>query len=406
MAKLAVRGGKAVRTRPWPAWPECGKREVNLISKITASGNWSFDGPYEAKFARRFAEFVGTKHCLLVSNGTVSLQMALSALGIAPGDEVIVPATTWYATATSVINIGAVPVFADIDPQTYCIDPKAVEQAITRKTRAIIPVHLYCSMANMDALMRIARRHKLAVIEDCAHSHGASWRGRVAGSMGNIGSFSFQQSKILTSGEGGAVTTNSDGLAALLYSLKNCGRVRREGDERIWGHNYRLTEFQAAILLAQIARMAGQARRREANASYLESLLAEIPGVRPMKPQKQVTRRAFYMYAFRYDSREFKGLALPAFIEAMCAEGIPVGQVNEPVYRGSLFPSEHPTCLYAHKLAGRRFDYKRLRLPISERAYEEEGVMFHHPLLLGTKRDVLDIADAIVKIRENVEELR
>jgi L-glutamine:2-deoxy-scyllo-inosose/3-amino-2,3-dideoxy-scyllo-inosose aminotransferase len=403
--KLAVRGGTPVRTKPWPKWPQCGKKEIDLISKVTASGNWSFDGPLEHEFARRFAEFAGVKHAVLVANGTVSLEIALKALDIVPGDEVIVPPTTWYATATAVINIGAVAVFADIDPETYCIDPRAVEAAITKRTRAIIPVHLYCCLADMDALRRIARRYKLKIIEDCAHTHGSRWRGKGAGSIGDIGSFSFQQSKVLTSGEGGAVTTDSDKLAARLYSLKNCGRLRSEGDEQIWGHNYRITEFQAAILLAQLSRFPAQFRRREANALYLDGLLNRIPGIKPMKRHKQIDRQSYYIYAFRYNSDEFGGLPLPRFIEAVRAEGVPVDRINDPVYRGSLFASDHHTCLHAHRLAGRHFDYAKLRLPVAERAYEQEGVCFHNPPLLGTKRDVRDIADAIAKVRENYGEL-
>jgi L-glutamine:2-deoxy-scyllo-inosose/3-amino-2,3-dideoxy-scyllo-inosose aminotransferase len=406
MSKLAVRGGKPIRTKPWPSWPEVGPKEVDLVSKVVASGNWSFDGPIEAKFARKWADYLGAKHCLLVANGSVSLEIALRALDVYPGDEVIVPPTTWFATATSVINIGAVPVFADIELDTFCIDPIAIEKAVTKKTKAIIPVHAYGCMADMDGIMKIARKYKLKVLEDCAHTHGSMWKGKGAGAIGDVGSFSFQQSKVLTSGEGGCVTTNSDELARRMYSIKNCGRVQNEGDTHMWGNNFRITEFQAAILMAQFARFPAQTKKRHENAIYLDSLLSQIPGVKAMRRRKQITQQAHYMYTFRVDLKQFAGATLPQLMEALRAEGIPVGSINGPVYSGDLFPTEHPSCPYSHKPAGRRFDYKNLNLPNAEKAFHEVGISVYHPALLTSKKDVKMIADAVAKVQANAGELK
>ncbi|MHC4073680.1 MAG: DegT/DnrJ/EryC1/StrS family aminotransferase, partial [Planctomycetota bacterium] len=207
MSKLAVNGGTPLRdakANPWPKWPVWDEKEEKGLLEVLAGGVWSYNGPKELEFNKAFAEFTGAEYALSVANGTVSLQLALEACGIGLGDEVIVPGLTWQATAAAALDVNAVPILVDVSDDNWCIDPDAVEEAITPRTRAIIPVHLYGGFADMDAVMEVAGRHNLRVIEDCAHKHGGEWKGKKVGSIGDAGSFSFQLSKLMTAGEGGA----------------------------------------------------------------------------------------------------------------------------------------------------------------------------------------------------------
>lgn len=235
VAALAVRGGDpAVNLRP-PAWPVVGRRDEQRMGAVVRSGKWSWLGRHEQAFCRDFAEFVGARYCLGLCNGTVTLQCALQAVGVVPGDEVIVPALTWVATAQAAMDIGATVVFADVDAETLNLDPESLRKAITRRTRAVIPVHLYGCMCDMDAVMRLARRHKLRVVEDVAHQHGSVWKNKGAGAIGDAGSFSFQQSKVLTCGEGGAVTTNNLDVYRTVFALKQVGWAPRHPRQDLFG---------------------------------------------------------------------------------------------------------------------------------------------------------------------------
>src|SRR5215813_14851319 len=284
MGKLAIAGATPLRTKPFTQWPQFDHRERDAILAVLESGNWGgypFPNEIASRFSRQFAAHQDSKHALCAANGTVTLEVALKSLGIAPGDEVIVPAYTFEATAAPVLRLGAIPVFVDVLPDTYCIDPAAASDAITSRTRAIIPVHLAMSMADMDSLTEVAQRHGLKLLEDGAHAHGAKWRGKGAGSIGDAGSFSMQSSKLMTSGEGGVITTNSDEIFELCESYVNCGRASQTDNygHRILGFNYRMTEFQAAILLAQLERLPGQTELRAARATRLSEGLSTLPGI-------------------------------------------------------------------------------------------------------------------------------
>ena len=326
MQKLAIQGGKPCRditSNPWPKWPVWGKEEEVALIEVLNSGVWSYNGPKETEFNKLFAEFTGTKYSICTVNGTVTMQLALEAMGIGVGDEVIVPGITWQATAATVIDVNATPILVDVLEDTWCIDPAAIEKAITPKTKAIMVVHLYGAFADMDAVMEIAMKHSLHVIEDCAHKHGGEWKGKKAGSIGDVGSFSFQLSKHLTAGEGGSMTTDDSDLAEKLDALRNCGR-RPEGDSLIGADkgigdygddgnfiqsgNLRITEFQAAILIEGLKRLPEQNATRDANGAYLNGLLKEIPGVVPLKRDARETKKAYFNFAFRYDKNKFKGL--------------------------------------------------------------------------------------------------
>ncbi len=425
MNKLAIKGGKPQRNtliNPWPKWPVWGKEEEVALVEVLNSGIWSYNGPKEAEFNKRFAEYTGVRHAICAVNGTVTLQIALEALGIGVGDEVIVPGLTWQATAATVIDVNATPILVDVLEDTWCLDPKEVEKAITPRTKAIIPVHLYGAFADMDAIMELAKKHNLYVIEDCAHKHGGEWNGKKAGSIGNIGSFSYQLSKHLTAGEGGSVTTNDLALAEKLDALRNVGR-RPEGDSLIGADkgigdygddgnfiqsgNYRITEFQAAILVEGLKRLPAQNATRDANGEYLNGLLKEIPGIKPLKRDARETKKAYFNFAFRYFKDDFKGLSVEKFRSALEAElGIVVDACYEPLNQCSLYvPHTKPA---RHKLSPdywKAIDPKRFSLPVCERLFKEESVCLHHKVLMGTKEDMDLIAAAIKKIYQNAGEL-
>lgn len=425
MKKLAINGGNSVkdtRNNPWPNWPVWDKNEEKALIEVLNSGIWSYNGPKEQEFNKLFAEFTGTKYSVCTVNGTVTLQIALEALGIGVGDEVILPGLTWQATAATVIDVNATPILVDVCEDTWCIDPREIEKAITPRTKAIIPVHLYGAFADMDAIMEIAKKHNLYVIEDCAHKHGGEWKGKKAGSIGNIGSFSYQLSKHLTAGEGGSVTTNDPKLAERLDALRNCGR-RPEGDEYIevdkgagqYGDdgnfiqsgNYRITEFQAAILIEGLKRLPEQNKVRDENGEYMNSLLTEIPGVTPLKRDERETKKAYFNFAFRYHKDQFKGLPVEKFREALEAElGIGVDASYEPLNNCSLYvPPTKPARYKLNEQYWKDIDPSRFSLPVCEKIYNEESVCLHHKVLMGTKEDMDQIANAIKKIYDNVEEL-
>jgi len=410
MPQLAVNGGSALWSQAWPKWPIFDNREAELLQQVLNSGRWAYDGPVEAEFQQAFANFQTAKHGLAVSNGTIALQLALEALDIGYGDEVIVPVNTWQATAAACIDVNAIPVLVDIEPETYCIDPDKVAAAITPRTRAIIPVHLYNSLADMDRILEIARQHHLFVIEDCAHSHGSQWRGHGVGSLGDIGCFSFQSSKSLNAGEGGFVMTNDDRLFERLYSLRNCGRMRPGADAEQWepvqSGNYRISEWQAAILLAQFERFPAQLAKREANLEFLNQALAKIEGLAPMKRRPQVTRQGCYQYAFRYDPEAFNEVPVTAFRQALGAElGTTVGGIYNPLNQSPLYQPHTKRRYHISEEYWQAIDPARVQAPVAQRGFESESVLFSHPHLLADQPAMQAIVDACTKLHDQRDEL-
>lgn len=405
MFNLALRGGDPARAKPFTAWPIYDEREARGLQRVLESRNWGgypCPNDHAREFARRFAEAHDASYGVAVANGTVSLELALEAAGIGFGDEVIVPAYTWEGTAAAVLFAGAVPVFVDVDPDTYCLDAALVEAAITERTRAIIPVHLGFRFADMDAIMEIATKRGLFVLEDCAHAHGGCWRDRGAGSIGHAGSFSFQTSKLMTAGEGGIVITSSIDLADQVIRLANCGRPpRRETrGEPSLGHNYRMTEFQAAVLLAQLERLDEQTELRERNTKRLEEGLKQMEGVSLLPRDARLTRQASYHYVFKFHPEEFGGIHRNAFVAALSAEGIPSdGRFYEAVYKSSLFE------FAAEKFPAWAQTKRGFHCPVAERAGYEESVWLPHQIFLGAEEDVDAVLTAISKIRENIVEL-
>lgn len=413
MGKLAITGGEPLRKTPFTQWPSGSKAEEAALLDVLHSTKWGgqpFPGKHAQAFAAKFAEYHTAKYGQCVNTGTVAIQAALKAIGVEPGDEVIVPAYTWEGTVGPVLLINAIPVFVDVHPDTYCLDARLIEKAITPKTKAILPVHLGMRFADMDEILRIAAKHNLKVVEDCAHAHGGMWRGKGAGSMGDLGAFSFQSSKLITSGEGGAVITNNLEYMELVQSYINAGRasLTDQYHHRIIGFNYRLGEFQAAVLGAQLERMPEQGATREKNMKHLESRLQNTPAIGLLKPDPRITRLAPYGYVIKYFADKAKDIPRASFVAALQLEGVPCdGLFYEPVYKSSLFPvnpKDFPAQSWGRE---KPLDLRNMySCPESDKAAYQEAVWFMHQLFLGTTHDVDAIADGIHKVLENIEELR
>lgn len=402
LRQLALFGGKPIRTRPFTSWPIFGRTEEKRLVRTLRSGKWGkLNGPEVAEFEKRFAAMHGCKHGVGVVNGSVSLRIALQAAGIEAESEVIIPPYTFFSTASAVIEANAIPVFADVDLDTFNLDPKAVQAAITRRTRAIIPVHFAGLPADMDRIMAIARRHKLIVIEDAAHAHGASYRNRPAGSIGHLASFSFQSSKNLTAGEGGILITNDDSLARSCRSIHNCGRIPTGVwyEHHVISGNYRLGEFQGAVLNAQLDRLKAQTRTRDRNGQYLAARLASLPGLHSQKRPKFCTRHSYHLFMLRIDAGDF-GAPRAAVIEALRAEGIPCS--------GGYGFSLHQQPMFQKKAFGQflhnavaRLDYRKTNCPNSDLLCREQCVWLEQSLFLGPQADMDDIARAFEKVYES-----
>ena len=428
MSQLAILGGTPQRTKPFPSWPVFDENEELALLEVVRSGKWwrychgeavelKEVEPGEprskvAEFQEAFARFQGARYGIACANGTAALEVALKALGVGPGDEVVVPAYTFIATASAVLMVNAVPIFADIDYETFNIAPYRVEEAITPRTKAIIPVHFAGQAADMDSLLEIAKRHNLHVLEDAAHGHGASWNGKGLGTIGCAGTFSFQASKNMTAGEGGLITTNDRDIAELCESYiwggRKIGRPWYEHHRLGW--NYRMTEFQGAILLQQLNRVAAQNARRAQNACYLDEQLRNIPGIYPPKVRNFATKHSYHLYMFHFSEEEF-GITRHDFLTALSAEGIlcSAGYAH-PLYKNPMFlqrdfyPNGCPlTCAHRdHAIAYASFE---ALCPNAERACRE-AVWLEHRQLLAEREDMDDIVHAIEKIHKHRQDFK
>jgi dTDP-4-amino-4,6-dideoxygalactose transaminase len=398
--QLAINGGeKAVKTSfPWPIYNE---RDVQAVADIVRSGQWGNPdcAGAVAAFEEQFARYCGSRYAISCVNGSVSLRLALIACGVQPGDEVIVPPYTFIATASVVLEVNCVPVFVDIHPDTYHLDPAALQAAITVRTKVIIPVHFAGLSCDMDAILAVARRYNLRVIEDAAHAHGAEYKGRKLGSFGDAGSFSFQSSKNLTSGEGGMVITNDDALYQTMDSLRNVGRLPTGQwyDHFNPGCNYRITQLQAVLLSQQLTRLEEQTQRRNENGLYLDSLLNRIEGISPLSRSQADLLHSYHLYIFRYDPSRFNQVPKQTFVAMLGAEGVPCSAgYPHPLYKQPLFQQKNWMC-YAIPDS---VDYRQVSCPVAERACAEEAVWIFQQALLGTRSDMESFAEAIRKIQQ------
>lgn len=406
--KLALLGGTPLRERPFTRWPVFDDREREQIQAVLNAGSWGgFPSPNRkaAEFSSAFARYQDAGFAIPTTSGTSALEVALKALGVGPGDEVIVPAITFAATAYAAVACMARPVFADVSPINACIDPASAARLITRRTKAIIPVHYGASLADLDELTALSRSRAIPLVEDCAHVPGAEWRGRGVGTHGSLGCFSFQTTKPMTAGEGGMITTNDADLEQRCQSLINCGR-RRPGDSfegPLMGANYRMTEWQCGILLAQLARLPEQIERKSINAARLRERLRRIGGLRAIARDPRVTREVIYAFVFLVDENRL-GISRNRFVRALQAEGTPCGIGNEPVYRSELFPREAGPYRQACELAGSTGN-EPIECPVAERMFQHEMVSIPHECLLGDECDVDDIIAAIAKVAGGAAEL-
>jgi dTDP-4-amino-4,6-dideoxygalactose transaminase len=399
---LAINGGPKTINKEFP-WPVYDDSDINAVAEVVRSGKWGNPDCTDLvkNFEDEFASFCGTKYALACVNGSVALRLALIACNVRPGDEVIIPPYTFIATSTIVLEANCVPVFVDIDPGTYNLDPSKIEAAITNRTKAIIPVHFAGQACDMDSIMAIAEKYKLKVIEDACHGHGAEYKGKKLGSIGDAGCFSFQSSKNLTCGEGGMVITNDENLYDMMDSLRNVGRVKggQWYEHHYLGCNYRITQLQVAILNNQLKRLKEQTLRRHENGTYLNSLLEKIDGIKPLRRGIGETVHSYHIYIFRYDKSKFNGLSKVEFSNMLAAEGVPCFMgYPQPLYKQPLFRKKNFMC-YA---IPEDVDYTDVSCPVTEKACYEEAVWIMQNTMLGTKEDMDKIAEAIIKIRKAV----
>jgi perosamine synthetase len=403
-AGLAILGGSPVRTEPFPSWPVIKQNDEKAWMQVLMTGKWNrLDGHFAHQFETAWAQMLGAKYGLATASGTTALLTAVNALDIGPGDEVIVPPYTFVATVNIVLLQHALPIFVDTDPETFQLDARKVEAAITKRTRCIIPVHLGGSVVDMDSILDVAKRHNLFVIEDACQAHLAEWRHKKVSTLGNLGCFSFQASKNLNSGEGGAILTNDRDLYEFCLSFHNQGRGRYNsgfGYVRN-GANFRMTEFQGALLLQQLTRLEAQSRVRTENAEYLTSQLKQIPGISPARMYDGCTRNAYHLYMFHYDSAHFAGLPRSRFLKALNAEGVPASGGYTPLNKEPFLKESLNSRAFKAIYTKKELDEyeERNHCPENDKLCER-AVWFTQTMFLGSRIDMDQIAEAIRKIQK------
>ncbi len=404
MGKLAITGGTPVRATPQEqlVWPQHDQAECDALARVADSGQWQ-QGPEVAEFEEMFAAYQHAQHAICASNGTVTMEIALRAFGVGAGDEVIIPPLTFCATGLCVLMVGAVPVFADVERHNSNLCPKAFEAAITDRTRAVIPVHIGGTPADMDGIMEVARKHDIKVIEDAAHAHGCEWKGTRVGAIGDIGSFSFQSEKMMVSGDGGIMTTNDDDYAALCKSLRTFGY---KSPKPLMTSNWRMGEFQAAVLKVQFSRLDDQIAHKMDNLDRFLDRLKEIDGI-TYEMDERVTRLNGYTVSLIYEAEKFKGLHRDKFLEALKAEGYTMtASYTNPLYKGRLYQEKAFGASWVVEKLGQKVDYSNVCCPVAEKlAAEERITVGHHYNLMGDKKDIDGLVDAIIKVQQNVEEI-
>ena len=429
MGRLAICGGEKLRNKAFTPWPVHDEREVESVASIVKSGKWwrfAFAEGLDLKekssgedrsqvvlFQEEFAKYHDSRYGVSCANGTAALEVILKSLGIGAGDEVIVPSYTFISSASAVLQVNAVPIFVDIDPDTYNIDTARVEQAITPRTKAIMPVHFFGQPADMDAVTAIAKKNGLYVVEDAAHAHGSEWDGKRVGALGDAGAFSFQASKNMTAGEGGIMLTNRKDIAELCDSYIWLGRQAGRPWYEFYrlGWNYRITEFQGAILRIQLSRLDEQIAKRQENVFYFNKMIGQIEGVTPIKVLDKVTRHSYHIIGLKFDE-EVWGISKNKFKEALTAEGICViGDYSFPLYKNPLFINKDfgkescPVSCQRYDKSINYADFEKLN-PVAENACKSEAIWLEQRMFLGDKEDIEDIINAIKKIRDNLNELR
>jgi len=406
----AVLGGAPVRSQPFPTWPETDDRDVEMYLEAFRNQDWSqfrhADSETMVQFERQFADLMGVKYCASTNAGTTALTAALHALGVGPGDEVIVPTNTFVATAQAVLNNYALAVYVDTDPDTFMINPDLIEERINEQTKAILPVHIGGGACHMDKIRALSEKYDIPVLEDACQAHMGEWDGKKLGAIGTLGCFSFQEFKSITSGEGGAIVGDDEELMRKCIAIKNNGRDPRNQRDYT-GSNYRMTAFQVAVIRGQLRHVEEQTRRREQNAAYLEELLAEVPGISPAKKYEKQTRRAYYGYYLHYDKTRFQDLPRNKFRRAVNAEGIPL-QAGCDTLNKDPFVQEYLNLPSFQRVFSRerlvRF-WNENQCPANDKLAAETGLSFGQHIFLGGKKEIEDVVAAIVKVQKNAGEL-
>ncbi len=398
MSEFKIKGNKT-KTKPFPKWPMCSEREVELVTKAVKSQDWwRMSGSMVKTFEKNFAEYHSASYCLGVTNGTHAIELFLAALDIGPGDEVIIPGFTFISTMTGVLYADAIPVVVDVNPETFCIDPKEIEKAISPRTKAIIPVHMAGHICDMDEICALAEKHNLYIIEDAAHAHGGEWNNQKIGTFGAGAIFSFQNGKICTCGEGGAILTNDKAIYEKAFLIHGVGRPE---NDRLYKHlelgsNYRMNEMQGAVLIPQLERLSELNKKRDQNAILLNNLLEDIKGITPQRYDDRVTLNTHYMYMFYYDPEQFYGLSRQDFVDSLIEEGIPAFIAYPNVSDVEFFQKNK----FRRRINPENFPQKKLALDNS-RKIGDEVVWLPHFTLLGDEQDTIEIVMAIKKIQES-----
>ena len=403
---LAIDGGEPAVTEPIPDWPVWDERERTALEDVLASRQWGVGGERTEAFAGEFASRHGAEYGVTVTSGTTALRVALDAAGVGPGDEVIVPPYTFVATASAVLEVGAVPVFADIEPESLCLDPAAVADRLTDRTAAVNPVHLGGRPADLHGLQRVCADTDVVIVEDCAQAHGTWLDGEAVGTIGDVGCFSFQTSKNLAAGEGGLLLTDDEELYTRAWSRMNVGRVPA-GDwyeHPVLGSNFRMTEFQAAILEVQLERMDEQLEHRTAAAAHLDAALADVPGITSVPDHPHTTQRGYHLYIIQYDPDELAGIDKRTFLDAVRAEGIPLSGGYRPLYREELFTEIETRAPAVTELATHVPDYNSVVCPVTEHAATVTAWM-PQSVLLGEDALLDQIVEGFAKVSAHAEAL-
>ena len=414
VSELALKGGKPVRTDGWMKWPIWNQTAEKPMLSVLRSGNWyRGDGTKCNEFERKYADLIGAKRVVATASGTTALITALQVMGVDAGDEVIVSPYTFIATYNVVFNQKALPVFADTDQETFTMNPGKIEEKINERTKAILPVHIFGLPADMNSINSIAKKNSLAVIEDACQAWLAEYEGKMCGTLGDLGCFSFQNSKHIPSGEGGAVVGNNDKVMDLCFSYHNCGRPYGDTMSELSGYpvrgsNKRMTEIQAVLLMSQMERARRDADKRLENALYLDSRLKEIPGIIPYKLTEGATRSAYHLYPFRYKKEYYDDLPREKFMAALRAEGIPCTGGYGQQYFDGLVEEAISSRGYKRLFSEQRLNRYREELhhlPDNDQL-TREAVQFYQNMLLADRRDMDDIINAIQKIYENREKIK
>ncbi len=408
---LAILGGEPIRkNKAWPDWPYSDESILNSVVKTTRSGIWcriqSPSGTVPT-FEKKFAQLIGAKFCVATGSGTQALHTCVEALGIGPGDEVITSPYTDPGTIASILSARALPVMADLDRESYQLDPDDVAKRITENTRAIMPVHMMGQPCNMQRIVQIAKKHDLKVIEDAAQAHLAEYQGKRLGTIGDVGCFSFQSSKTIACGEGGAITGNDEALMDKCYTVHNHGTSRR-GQTEVIGPKYRMNEFEAAVLLGQWPGVLQRFKRRNENAAHLTARLKGFPGITPQKLCEGTASGSFYIYAMTYHKEHFNHADRDKFLKAVAAEGVSLSPyIAQGLHREPWVEHVLSSKVYQKMYSKKRLDQYRQQnaCPNCDKVCQELVMVWASGPLLGTKKDMDDIADAMLKVYENRDKL-